>query len=480
MTTATSGGSRTYRIQLPAPHAGQRAVLAALADDGGRFRFGWLDAGRRWFKTTLDMLFLVPAALAGHQCLWGAPTYDQVRIGFEYCRYACREHPYVQFNQTRMEATFPGGGVIRWRSLDNPDNARGHTASRIVVDEAGDCPEAGWYEVLRPMLMTNGGRALINGTPKGRNWFWRELVKAKAGESPDAIAWEVPTVGARIDEGQLIRAPHPMENPLIPWSEIEAMYATLPERTFRQEVLGEWLDDAGGVFHNVRGCLVPGMRLLDAPEKRRVARLAMGLDLAKHADYTVALIVDLTNRRMLHMARWNQESWPLTKARIHLLAREWDDPVIWMDATGVGDPIYDDLARAGLRVEPYKFTLPSKAALIENAVLVVEQQRIAIPECEGTRVLVSELEAYEYTRTPSGNLKMGAPEGMHDDCVIAFALAVWPLAGEAQGIPQTVIEHLAPGAFASMTAGWKRDAGAFGGMVSGGSGGTNGTSGRRL
>ena len=38
-------------------------------------------------------------------------------------------------------------------------------------------------------------------------------------------------------------------------------------------------------------------------------------------------------------------------------------------------------------------------------------------------VLVGELQAYEMERLPSGMLRYSAPEGMHDDTVIALALA---------------------------------------------------------
>jgi hypothetical protein len=40
----------------------------------------------------------------------------------------------------------------------------------------------------------------------------------------------------------------------------------------------------------------------------------------------------------------------------------------------------------------------------------------------------AELLAYRYELTPARNVKMSAPAGMHDDCVIALALANWQLA----------------------------------------------------
>jgi hypothetical protein len=37
----------------------------------------------------------------------------------------------------------------------------------------------------------------------------------------------------------------------------------------------------------------------------------------------------------------------------------------------------------------------------------------------------TELQAYQYELTAARNVKMNAPAGMHDDCVIALALAAW-------------------------------------------------------
>ncbi|MDE2104319.1 MAG: hypothetical protein KGL39_44185, partial [Patescibacteria group bacterium] len=88
------------------------------------------------------------------------------------------------------------------------------------------------------------------------------------------------------------------------------------------------------------------------------------------------------------------------------------------------------LRRDELRVEGYKLSSASKTALIDNAVLLVEQHRVSFPAIQ---VLLSELEAYEYERTAAGTLRMNAPGGMHDDAVIAFALACWPLGHQATG-----------------------------------------------
>lgn len=418
------------QIALPEPHAGQVRVRSEAR------RFNWLCAGRRWRKTTLMMALNAEAAVYGGEYIWGAPTFKQVRVGWDEMKRACATA--VDFNESKMMATFPGGSRIHYISLEDPDNARGLTADGVVVDEAAEVSRRAWHEVLRAMLMDTGGWAWFPFTPKGRNWVWEEWMLAHSGEDPESMAWQIPSLGCRIEDGKLVRAPHPYENPHIPFAELQSMFERMPERTFRQEVLAEFLDDAGGVFRNVRGCIDPRSHLEDGPP-HRMAQYVMGVDLAKHQDYTVVCVADVQARRLVAFDRWNEADWGLTKARIAEMAKRWNDAVVWMDATGVGDPVYDDLKRGGLRIHPYTLTSTSKQVLIENAVLMVEQQRVAFPN---VRALVDELEAYQYVTSAAGNLKMSAPEGLHDDAVIAFALMCWPLARVSGSLSQSAMEAL--------------------------------------
>lgn len=222
-------------------------------------RFTWLVAGRRWRKTTMQMGHAVEATIQGQQILWGAPTFDQVRVGFEEAKRAAAG--VAVFNESRMTAKFPGGGVILYRSLDNPDNARGHTADGVIIDEAADVDPLAWREVLRPMLIDTNGWLLAGGTPKGYNWLYQEFELAKLRD--DSIAVQAPTLGYRIDEqGHIQRAPHPLENPHIPFSEIAALWAAtcplLPDGTrdvrnaytFHQEIGAQFNAVPGGQVFN--------------------------------------------------------------------------------------------------------------------------------------------------------------------------------------------------------------------------------------
>jgi len=63
--------------------------------------------------------------------------------------------------------------------------------------------------------------------------------------------------------------------------------------------------------------------------------------------------------------------------------------------------------------------------------MMIEQGRVRlmdVPEQE------AELQAFGYELTPSRNVRMGAPEGMHDDIVIADALACHGIAAAGRHV----------------------------------------------
>ena len=58
--------------------------------------------------------------------------------------------------------------------------------------------------------------------------------------------------------------------------------------------------------------------------------------------------------------------------------------------------------------------------LMEGLAVAIQQNEIHYPD----GVIVSELESFEFEYTRTG-VRYTAPEGMHDDCVMGLALAVW-------------------------------------------------------
>ena len=159
-----------------------------------------------------------------------------------------------------------------------------------------------------------------------------------------------------------------------------------------------------------------------APEPGR--SYTLGVDLARVSDFTVLTVMDGTGKQVYH-ERFNQISWERQISAIQHVAARYRAPVV-IDSTGVGDPIYERIRQSGVNVDPYQMTNASKERLIDFLAMQLEQGKIRLLDVEEQ---TNELRAFQYELTPSRNVKMAAPEGMHDDIVISLALAVWGAMG---------------------------------------------------
>jgi hypothetical protein len=321
-----------------------------------------------------------------------------------------------------MTAYYPASdGMIVYRSLDNPDNARGHTADGVVIDEIGYVKQESWYEVLRQMLMDTGGWMWGIGTPNGRNWFFREHRAALDRE--DSASWQVPTVGCEIVDNKLVRKVHPMENPFIAWDEIVNQFETLPLDIFKQEILAEFLEGEGAVFRNILACINAPTNedpVMHAGQRHRVV---CGVDWGKQQDFTTISVGCATCKIELARDRFNKIDYHFQRDRLARLIKMWGVQQALIELNSVGEPNFEELQRSGLPVIAFTTTASTKPALIENLSLVLDK---AEWQFQNDPIWTGELEAYERIVSPTtGRSSYSAPENLNDDTVLARALMVW-------------------------------------------------------
>lgn len=379
-------------LKFPHLHAGQETVW----NEPGRYKV--LACGRRWGKTMLGSLACISDAARGGRAWWVAPSYKMATVGWRGIHRLALQVPGATVRRGDLMVELPGGGSVQVRSADDPQSLRGEGLSLAVMDECAFMAEAAWTEALRPALSDRHGGALFISTPKGRNWFWRLWVR---GQEPGTEwqSWRFPTSG----------------NPYIAQSEIDAARRDLPERVYLQEYEAQFLDDAGGVFRRVSDAATATEQ---GPEDGH--EYAMGVDWGKSNDYTVLSVMDIAERRMVALDRFNRIDYAVQRGRLAALHERYNTSVIIAESNSMGEPIIEQLQRDGLPVRGFQTTNATKAQIIEALGLAFERGDIAIlPD----PVLVGELQAYEMDRLPSGMVRYGAPEGMHDDTVMSLALA---------------------------------------------------------
>ncbi len=363
--------------------------------------------GRRWGKTVLGGNLALLVASQGAKAAWCVPTYKN---GRPLWRWVEKQLSHLKkaglcfLNRTERTVDFLNGGLLAIYSMDNEDSIRGEFFHLVVVDEAAKMSETAWSDAIAPTLADYDGDALLISTPRGRNWFWKEYQRGVSGVEGYA-SFNAPT------------SDNP--NPNIKKA-AELARQRVPERTYEQEWLAIFLDDGNGVFRRVRE------RATAIPQVSPVAGhdYVIGVDWGQENDFSVFCVIDATLQEQVYLERTNQVDYPVQMARLKHLWQHWKPQVLVAERNSIGIPIIQMLVREDIPVRPFNTTSGSKINAIESLALAFETDALKIlPDtvAEG-KIQIEELQAFEMTRTKTGLPDYHAPEGAHDDTVMALAI----------------------------------------------------------
>ena len=367
------------RLELSEPHINQQVIL----DSSSRFRV--VMCGRRFGKSELSQVEMISNALKGYQVAYITPTYKLAKTFFEKLTQVI---PFEN-NKSDLIINFPNKGSVEFFTGERLDNLRGRKFHLVVIDEASFIPnlEDGWLNSIRPTLTDYKGKALFLSTPKGKNYFYSLFMKG--GEDWQSFKFTT------------------YDNPYIDKSEIDDARRQLPEAVFEQEYMANPMENAANPFgsNKINECIKPLSNLQPS---------YYGIDLAKSFDWTVIIGLDI-NGAVCYFNRF-QKDWKQTKETILTIDRS--KPVM-IDSTGVGDAITEDLQKSFSTMNGFKYTASSKQQLMELLASTIHNNEVSYP----SGYIKDELDIFEYQYTATG-VRYNAPQGYHDDCVNALALAV--------------------------------------------------------
>src|SRR3990167_6937024 len=295
---------------------------------------------------------------------------------------------------------------IDFRSADTPETLEGFGYDKAFLNEAGIILRNSylWHNAIRPMLWDFKPRTIIGGTPKGKGVFHELYQRGLDKEQPDYASLHFTS----------------FDNPYIQHDLIMEDIKTSPERVVKQEIYAEFLDDTGIVF---RGITEIAIATPQEPIQDHI--YVIGCDLAKVQDFTVLTVYDRKNNQEVLQMRFNQLEYPFQKDKIRSLSLKYNKALVMIDSTGLGEPIYEDLSKAGVPCEPIHFTNEMKKQLIEKLATWVELKNCTMLKLDDT---IQEFNSFTYDYSEkTGRVIYGAPPGFHDDIVFSHALAIWSL-----------------------------------------------------
>lgn len=390
-------------IRLPKPHRKQASVRASPA------KRKVICAGRRAGKTRGMAIIAVEALLQGRRVLEAAPTLDQTEAFWEACKTALGDlivAGVLYKNESRHILEMPDGARIRTKTAWNADTLRGDYADLLILDEYATMDKSAWDLVGAPMLLDNDGDAVFISTPRRRNHFHSLYTRALEDDTGRWAAFHFTS----------------HDNPYLSAEALDEITADLTEDAYKQEILAEFLEGEGAVFRNVDACCVlePG-----DPAEHEGHELVMGVDWGKVDDYTVLSVGCRECRQEVALDRFHGVSYHLARQRLAALADRWHVYDILAESNSMGLPVIDEMQYDGLPVRGFQTTASSKPPLIESLALTLEREEVRFL---ADPVGKAELEAFEMrTSANTGRPTYSAPEGVHDDTVIARALMVQAL-----------------------------------------------------
>lgn len=195
-------------------------------------RFKILACGRRYGKSTVaEGLIKIEADKGNREILYIATTHGQAkkimlnRLLNGIPKSWLKKRPLIS---QVMEFNFKNGSNVYLAGGKNYEVFRGMEFDLVVIDEVADQKPEMWFEVLRPALADRGGGCVFLGTPKGKNnWFYDLTMNTN-----NKLFHRTSIDGGRINQ-----------------TEIDLLKDELDERTFRQEIMAEFIVFSGSVYY---------------------------------------------------------------------------------------------------------------------------------------------------------------------------------------------------------------------------------------
>ena len=344
---------------------------------------------------------------------WIVPNYKNGRVLWRYAVDVCADPiqaGLMKPSKTERVITTNKGGFFAIYSGDNIDSIRSEAFNLVVGDEAARLSEDGYYDAVVPTLADADGDSVLISTPVGKNWFYNEFMAGKRGG--EQMSWTAPTSAN----------PSPQIKAAFEKIKARTDAGYYSKRSFRQEWLAEFVAD-GAFFPNIETCATATEHKGLKPGHSYV----IGVDWARATggDFTVFCVLDATDLEQVEIVRLSGVPYDEQLNRLRQLYGKYGGPSILAEYNSMGGPLVERLQGENLPVTGFTTTNSTKNDIMTALEGAFDRQEIKILD---EPAQIQELSAFE-RKERAGLPAYGAPDGMHDDTVIALALAWWAATG---------------------------------------------------
>jgi hypothetical protein len=389
--------------------------------------------GRGWGKSlvfsrkNLWLIYTKPKI----ESLIVSSTQRQSMIMFDYCYHTIQtnalmremiKHPGTTHTTIRLKP--PLGGILIALPC-SPDKLRGYHPDWVFIDEASIVPSEMITSEIMMMLTKPNASLVMSGTPMAFEHAFRK---------------------AFLDEKQFSVHHYPSNSsPLVSQEQLVKWREMMTKEEWEREVEASWTEAEHTFFPMdlIVACVDPELGNAESPnsyiediEKVNPQRLRgpyyAGLDLGKQDDFSVLAVVQRMEGgeiRLIHKRQLPLRTpYPEVVAYVARAHQIFNLDSLFVDKTGVGDAIVDELERIYVRnIRGVFFTDVEKENMLNNLKLLMEKKLLKILGDDKQLIVQINEQQYEYLQPKTAqeriHVKFRHPPGRHDDQLHALALA---------------------------------------------------------
>lgn len=405
------------------PHWGQKLVHDSEA------RFKVIAAGARWGKDRCSVMegirYFVELLnedrgpeVIPHALWWIiAPTDKIARQNWRELMHNLPRELIVDISKTTQTIETINGGIIEVHSAYDPESLVAVGLDLVTITEAARIAdmEDVWANLEARLnspgrgLNGNGGRAIINSSPLGMNYFykmWKWGQKDTSDWDPDWESWKFSTWD---NPYMAVRGEQITKNGR---TYKENLQRRMSVNRYKQDYEAEFIKKINSVFPNIDRCFVKPQDIFETKAEIELfwkdwekvdpwETYTIGYDPASKGDGNPCWIRN-SRGKVVKIDPMTNLDWDSQWDRLAFYSRMYNGAKINFGATGLGETIESQLIKRGLECVPYNEQGSNKAKLVENLAIIVEQQWCQIP---WSQEVENQFKDYVSIQRESGNDK---------------------------------------------------------------------------
>lgn len=301
------------------------------------------------------------------------------------------------------------GSTITFFSAESGASLRGLTFNYLILDEFAFFKQEQtdgtnlWYDILYPTVKVKGKKVIFVSTPLGKNNLFYEMYLR--GFSKDYAKYYQTIKKDIYSDG------------LISQDEIDDIKRQIPELSFRQEFLCEFLDSSLTFFNGFEQCFKP-------IKYKDTSRTWIGVDLSGDGkDETILTKINERNEVKQYKIEGTLDS--KYKQIANIINNTNNLQYSYIEINGLGAPMLNEIKKLVIhkhKLQEWVTSNKSKEEIISNLAVTIANNNIIFDENDNE--LYAQFGTFISKYTKSGNLQFQAMEGYKDDRIMSLAIAL--------------------------------------------------------